>query len=117
MAKPPAPVAELIERYDQFSVFTSPGVKEGEYVAFASYRYKYKQFDEELPALTSFYLVPGSGGDLVIVEEPTLDQQAITEDVIADADAQALISTITAEYQAVLDSNPELASFIDGLQG
>ena len=113
-----SPENELIADYSQISVFTSPGQKEGEQVAFASYLYKYRNFEEQLPGLSYFYLVPdGAGGFTDVTDNLTADQQSFLEDVKAGADVQALMKNLLAQEEEVLASDPELKAFVDSLDG
>ena len=104
-----------VESYSRFSVYTTPGLQDGEVVALASYLVKYNGYAAEVPSLTDFYLVKDGNGQYVPVDELTPEQEAYCNEVVLGADAQTLIKNVRAEMETVLENNPELKSFIEGL--
>lgn len=107
---------QLIESYSNVQTYTYPGTEDNSYIVFASYDYKYTDYEEELPALTQFYVYPDEGGNLQLAAEITDSSvQEHIQQVLAEPEVQALIGQVQAEYDAVLSSNPELQSYVASL--
>ena len=110
-----SPDNTAVENYSRFTVLTTPGAEEGDVVALASYLVKYRDFAEEVPSLTDFYLTKDESGNYVLVDELTPEQERYRNEVSLDADAQALIKNVRTELEEVLAGDPELKAFIEGL--
>ncbi len=108
--------SETIEYYDNLHVHTLPGPEDGTYVAYADYDYKYWNYDSVIPGLTEFYLETGEDGFLQVVDTIPSDVQEFIDDARQSDEIQSLIQSVQTKYQEVVDSDPELSSFISGLQ-
>ena len=106
---------ENVEYYDSIHVQTCPGPTEGTYIAYADYEYKYWNYDALIPALTEMYLAPDANGTLQEVSNVPEDVQAYITNVRQTESVQNLIQEVTARYQAVMDANPDLNEYINGL--
>lgn len=106
----------LIESYSNVQTYTYPGEQADTYVVFVSYEYKYTDYEEQLPALTQFYVYPGEDGQLCLASEISDDSvQEYIQQVLGEPEVQALIGQVQAEYDAVLNSNEELKAYVDSL--
>ena len=97
-----------IEAYSQITTYVYP--VDGGTVAFAEYTYKYRNFTENIPALTEFYIADGQ-----IVDQTTADQDQQLTDAASSAEAATLISQVKSAYDSVIASDPALESYINSL--
>lgn len=109
---------QLIESYSNVQTYTYPGEQDGTYVVFASYDYKYINYEEQLPALTQFYVYRNESGSLCMASEISDSSvQSYIQQVLGRTDVQTLIGQVQAEYDAVLSSNSELQAYVESLSG
>ena len=106
--------SEGVESYNWINTYSYPGYADGEVVALACYHYKYTDFEDYIPGLTALYLVPGEDGTLTATEDLSPEQMAYLQSVAETAEVKDLIANIGAQYQSVIDSNPELAAYVNG---
>ena len=109
---------QLIESYSDVQTYTYPGEQDDTYVVFASYNYKYRNYEEQLPALTQFYVYRNESGSLCMASEISDSSvQSYIQQVLGRTDVQTLIGQVQAEYDAVLSSNSELQAYVESLSG
>lgn len=104
-----------IESYSSVEAYTKPGVEDGSYVVLAVYEHKYTGYETKLPGVSCLYAMTGEDGSLYIVSEPTSQQQDRIDQVTNSDDVQQLISEKQKEYDDMVASNPDLASYLSEL--
>lgn len=108
---------ELIESYNNISVYSKEGLTEGSYVVYAYYDGKLAGFDTLVPSLMGLYLCTREDGSLYIADWE--DDEAVVayiEQQNGEADVKALIDRVDAACQAAEDSDPELKAYMDSLE-
>ena len=106
--------SEIIEYYDNIHVQAVPGPEDDTYVAYASYDYKYWNYDSIIPGLTEIYIKRGEDGFLQNVDTVPEEIQQYIEEVRQTGPVQELIQSVQTKYQEVLDGDPDLANFLAG---
>ena len=105
-----------IESYGNVEVYTTKGPKDGTYVVFACYTYKFNGIDTAVPGLSQLFVATGEDGRLYIAtQEQDADTQAFIEKTMKESEVQALISKVQSEYENALESDEDLKNFIESL--
>ncbi len=109
---------ENVEYYDSIHVQAVPGPTDGTYIAYTDYQYKYWNYDAMVPGLTWMYFEQGEDGALREVPNSQIpaDAKAYIASVEQSDTIQELIHSVTEDYVAVMDANPELAEFVSTLE-
>lgn len=106
---------ELIESYSNIKCYSYPGKNEGTFVVFATADYKYKDYSETIPSLSEFYLAPGSDGKPALVENISDADEEYMSEIEARPEVQKLIAQVSEKYDQVVNANPDLKAYIEGL--
>lgn len=107
---------QLVESYSDIKVYSYDGPTEGTYIAFASFTYKYKEYDEQIPGLAELYVAPDDSGTLQVVTDVPDDVRTYMDSITEESDIAALISDVQSQYDEVVSKNEDLKSYIDSLQ-
>lgn len=108
---------DIIESYNNISVYSKNGPVEGSYVVYAYYDGKLAGFDTMVPSLMGLYLCTREDGSLYIADwENDESVKAFIDQQKNEADVKALIDRVDAACQAAEDSDPELKSYMDSLE-
>lgn len=107
---------QLIESYSGITVYTYPGPEKDTYVAFASYNYKYRGYDTEIPALTQLYLYKKEDGKLCIASEVTEETvNGYISQILEKEDVKQLIADTQEDYENVLNAHADLKAYVSSL--
>ena len=104
-----------IESYTKPAVWAAEGPEEGTYVAFASYEYRYADFDAQIPALTELFVKTDASGMAWIATDLTAEEEAYMEALLENEDVTFLVEDVQGDYATALEINDGLQEFIDGL--
>ena len=109
--------ALYIEGYELESVYVKKGLTDGTYVAYSTFNYICSGVDTHVPALSQFYVITDSQGNLKIdgSAESNAEITAYTEAMEKDEDVAALASKVKTEYKEAQENDPKLAEFLKGL--
>lgn len=108
---------DVIESYNNISVYSKAGLEEGSYVVYAYYDGKLAGFDTLMPSLMGLYLCTNEEGSLYVADwEDDTAVTAYIEQMNAEADVKALIDRVDAACQAAEDSDPDLKAYLDSLE-
>ncbi len=102
--------------YADIDCRTCPGENDDEAVALVSYTYTYPGYANRIPALTVLYIIrDGEGNPRIASESTEARKQAAIGRALSDADVIELRNRISAQYDEVLASDPELSAYISSL--
>lgn len=104
-----------IEGYSNVKIVLKEGYTKESYVVFAQYDHKYVGYDTLLPGVSCLYVDTKEDGKPYVVAEPSPEQQKWMEQVMEAQDIQMFLSAKQKEYETVLESDPELQAFLNGL--
>lgn len=108
---------DVIESYQNISVYSKNGPEQGSYVVYAYYDGKLSGFDTLVPSLMGLYLCTKEDGSLYIADwENDETVKNYFEQQKNEADVKALIDRVNAACQAAEDSDPELKAYMDSLE-
>lgn len=108
---------DVLESYNNISVYSKDGPVEGSYVVYAYYEGKLAGFDTLVPSLMGMYLCTREDGSLYVADwEDDAAVSAYIEQQNAEPDVKALIDRVDAACQAAEDSDPELKAYMDSLE-
>lgn len=108
---------DVIESYQNISVYSKNGLEQGSYVVYAYYDGKLSGFDTLVPSLMGLYLCTKEDGSLYIADwENDETVKNYFEQQKNEADVKALIDRVNAACQAAEDSDPELKAYMDSLE-
>ncbi|MGN0363868.1 MAG: hypothetical protein ACI4ET_13655 [Bilifractor sp.] len=105
-----------IESYSDITTYTCAGPTDGTYIAFVEYTYKYRDYDDQVPGLSEFYVAPGTDGTLAVADD-SADEIKTAMDAAAQTDAaKALIAEVQSKYDSVVNANADLKNYIASLE-
>jgi hypothetical protein len=108
---------DVIESYNNISVYSKDGPVEGSYVVYAYYEGKLADYDTLVPSLMGLYLRTDDEGSLYVADWDNDETvQAYIEEQKSDADVQALIERVNQACEAAEDSDPSLKAYMDSLE-
>ncbi len=108
---------DYIEGYEVGDVYSKKGLTEDSYVVYVAFNYICKGIDTPAPALSQFYMVKDSSGNLIIEGDAEQDSKisAYTEELQKSQDVAELISDVQKENEAAQQKDSALAVFLEGL--
>lgn len=107
----------VIESYNNISVYSKDGPVEGSYVVYAYYDGKLTGFDTMVPSLMGLYLCTREDGSLYIADwEDDETVKTFIDKQKNETDVKELIDRVDAACQAAEDSDPELKAYMDSLE-
>ena len=107
----------FFESYENITVYTVPGVRDGDLVAYVNSQVNLRDYDEDLPDLQFFYLRTGDDGSYYIATSHTDEEMAYMNQVIQSPDVQSLISRVWGTLDQLAESDEDLAALISVLYG
>jgi len=107
----------FFESYENITVYTVPGVAEGDLVAYVNSQVNLRDYDSQLPDLQFFYLRTGEDGHYYIATSHTEEEMAYMNQVIRSDSVQSLISQVWGTLDQLADSDEDLAALISVLYG
>ncbi|MEE8886209.1 MAG: hypothetical protein SOI56_06545 [Eubacteriales bacterium] len=99
-----------IESYSGLTTYVYPVGNDT--IAFVEYTYKYRDFEENIPALTELYISDGQ-----VVNDLTSEQDAAMTEAASSSEAASLVSQVQSAYDSVIASDSALESYISSLTG
>lgn len=108
---------DYIEGYEVGDVYNKKGLSEDSYVVYAVFQYICQGIDTPVPALSQFYVVTDSEGNLKIDGGAEQDTEIIayTDKIQSETDVAELTAEVKAEYEKTQQEDPKLAEFLAGL--
>ncbi|MBR5360363.1 MAG: SH3 domain-containing protein [Lachnospiraceae bacterium] len=108
--------SEYVESYPNIICYTKPGPVDKSYLAYVHYEVKLKQFEELVPGMNVWYVCADESGRYYINEDPQDDKIIeYCKIVSVQDDVQDLSNTVNVKYNEIMESNTELAKFMDEL--
>lgn len=108
--------SEYVENYPNIICYTKPGPIDKSYLAFVHYEVKLKEFEELVPGMNVWYVCSDDSGRYYINEDPQDDKIIeYCKIVSVQDDVQDLSNTVNVKYNEIMESNTELAKFMDEL--
>lgn len=104
---------EIVERYDNFSIYTKPGLKENEYLVYAEFLTYIVNIKTPIPDLQIFYAYQEDGKMKLMtdyLEHPEVN--VLVEKYGNDQDIKDLLAHSEAHYDAAIESDPNLKSLV-----
>ena len=108
--------AEYVDSYPTITCYTKPGPVDKSYLVYVSYEVKLKEFEELIPGMNVWYVCVDDTGKYYINEDPQDDKIIeYCKIVSVQDDVQDLSNTINVKYNDIMESNTDLAKFMDEL--
>ncbi|MCI8528874.1 MAG: SH3 domain-containing protein [Lachnospiraceae bacterium] len=102
--------AKYLDHYPSVEIYTKPGLEEGSTLAYVYYRVCFVNHEEEFPGYEVFYICDNGEGNLYIKNEENFSEEE--KDYIAAVtlqdDAVEFNNRVNAEYNDMIESNPQL---------
>ncbi|MDO4285611.1 MAG: SH3 domain-containing protein [Eubacteriales bacterium] len=109
-------IGQYIDSYTTVDVYTKPGPVDGSYVCYAYTKVKFKDYGQEVPGMQTMYVCTDENGSLYINEgEESEEVTDYIQKVSLQDDVVDLNNKVTAEYNDLLASDPDLQIFLDDL--
>lgn len=107
----------VLESYNNISVYSKDGLEEGSYVVYVCYDGKLTGLDTLVPSLSGLYVRTREDGSLYIADwEDDAAVKEYFEKQNAEPDVKALVERVTAACEAAEESDPELKAYMDSLE-
>lgn len=108
---------DYIEGYTVGDVYTKKGLTDGTFVVYACFNYLCKDITTPVPALSQFYVVTDSDGNLKIDGNSEQDAAISTylDGLQSDSDYMELYSEVKDLYDKAQEEDSALAEFLNGL--
>lgn len=108
---------DVIESYNNISVYSKNGPVEGSYVVYAYYEGKLAGFETAVPSLMGLYLCTREDGSLYVADWDSDESvTAFIEKQKSEPDVKALIDRVDQACKDAEDSDPELKAYMDSLE-
>lgn len=102
----------LIEGYQNIRCYTKRGLEEDTYLVFVRYDLKFVAADTVAPGVQAYYVRPdGNGAYYIFLDTPDEALQEYVNEIIQDADVQALYEEVWTEFEAAKDADEKLAEY------
>lgn len=104
---------EIVDRYENFNIYTKPGLKENEYLVYAEFLTYIVNIKTPIPDLQIFYAYQEDGKWKLItdyLEHPKVN--VLVEKYGNDQDIKDLLAHSEAYYDAAIESDPNLKSLV-----
>jgi hypothetical protein len=109
-------LGNFIEDYRDIKVYTKEGPVDNSYVAFVSYKIKFKNVEALAPGLACMYISANEDGNFYITNKTDEEVSAYMDTVSQDADVVALKKQIDDEYVAARESDENLSALTEELK-
>ena len=108
--------AEYLEAYPVIDVYSKPGPAEGSYVCYVYSRAKFYDYDKEIPGMKAMYVCTDENGSVYISRDMDSEKvQSYINEISLEEDVIDLNNKVNVEYRELLNSDPELSSFMTTL--
>lgn len=110
-------LSKYIDAFPTYNVFSKLGPAEGSYIVYAAARAQFPGVEELVPGIYCFYVCADENGGFYFNEGTLTEEEQVYIDAInADASVVSLLDSIDKEYQELLDSDENLATYIEIMQ-
>lgn len=110
-------MGNYIDSYPLVDVYTKPGPVDGSYVCFAVTEVRFTDYDKLIPGMQTMYVCTREDGSLYINEDETSAEVLdYIRKISLQSDVVDLNNKVTADYNDLLAADPDLGTFLDGLQ-
>ncbi|MCD8381191.1 MAG: SH3 domain-containing protein [Lachnospiraceae bacterium] len=107
-------LGKYIDAFPEYNVFTKLGPVENSYVVYAAARAQFPGIDTLVPGIYCLYICMDEDGDYYINEDTLTDEELAYIDALAsDESVMELCNSIDEEYQELLESDSEIAAYIE----
>ncbi len=106
---------QLIESYNNISVYSKNGPVAGSYVVYACYDGKLVGFDTMVPSLTYLYVCTAEDGSLYVANQNGDEVVSYIEKTNQEADVKALADDVAKKCEEAEASDPALAEYMQSL--
>ena len=106
-------MSKYIESYPVVNVYTKPGIKTDSYVAYVYSEVKFKDVEQKLPGMQTYYIEKNEEGNFLI-NDGTYDDSVweYIKEVTLQDDVVDLNNKVVVEYNELLAGDEELSEFI-----
>lgn len=106
-------LSKYIESYPVLDVYTKPGLDENTYVAYVYSEVKFKDIEQELPGMQTYYIGQNENGEFFI-NDGTYDNSvwSYIKEVTLQDDVVDLNNKVVVEYNEFLAADEELNEFV-----
>lgn len=110
--------SEYVEGYEDIHCYTQEGFQEGSYYVYVSYQLKLTEFETTIPGLIGLYYCPNEDGDYHIYRKADMSENVLDNYYSAymKQEVQDLYNTVDLKYNEVLDSNPDIKTYMEGFE-
>lgn len=110
-------VAKYLEYVSGIEIYSKPGPVDGATLVYAYYRVCFQNHAEEVPGWQMFYVCDNGQGGLYIKDEKnfTEDEKEYVRVISGQADTVEFHNRVTAEYNELMEGNPQLLSYLGEL--
>ena len=110
--------SEHVESYNDIHCYTQEGYEEGSYYVYVAYQLKMAEFDVMIPGLIGLYYCPDENGEFHIYRKSDMSENVLDNYYTAymKQEVQDLYNTVDLNYNAVLDSNPDIKTYMAGFE-
>ena len=109
-------VQEYIEGYEDIIIYTKPGVKEGDYVVYATYGMKITTIDTPAPSVDRLYVTTQNDKYLLSFGDLTQEEAKLLDSYTESEDVKDLITSVNKELEAAQAADSDLKEFILNLK-
>ncbi|MCR5672043.1 MAG: SH3 domain-containing protein [Butyrivibrio sp.] len=105
--------SEYIEKFENITVYTKPGPKEGSYVAYVYNEVKLYDYDKDVPGFETMYICTDDSGNLYIdVDIADQGELDYLKQVNVQADVIDLNNKVASSYNEMVNSDEKLAELL-----
>ncbi len=110
-------LGKYIDAFPEYNVFTKIGPTEGSYIVYAAVRAQFPGVDILVPGIYCFYVCTDETGNYYFNEGTLTEEEQIYIDAInADESVISLMTAIDTEYQALLESDEQVRTYMEVMQ-
>lgn len=110
-------LSKYIDAFPEYNVFTKIGPTEDSYIVYAAVRVQFTGLETLVPGIYCFYVCTDDAGNYYFNEGVlTEDEQVYIDAINADATVETLMNSIETEYQALLNDNETVRTYVELMQ-
>ncbi len=107
-------LGKYIDAFPEYNVFTKFGPVENSYVVYAAARAQFPGIDTLVPGIYCLYICMDEDGNYYINEDTLTEEELAYIDALAsDESVMQLCNSIDEEYQELLETDAEIAAYIE----
>lgn len=109
--------ADYIESYENITVYTKPGPKDGSYVAYVYNEVKLNDYDGTVPGLETLYICTDDKGELYINGDIADDSELeYIKEINVQADVIDLNNKVASSYNELVSGDEKLAEVLTNMR-